>query len=155
MPIDERRRAEIAGAVATHNAAGRKPLLAPDATHLLTVMFPLGGRMPMQHVSPCGENGRQDESRRAITAYPDRCRVFIQRSGTAGRSQHLPPAPAAEAAMRLAARREKVFGPGRAVPLDRNQKARITAYAKAWDRLHRQPGRGRGAEPLEGPPWTS
>jgi hypothetical protein len=34
--------------------------------------------------------------------------------------------------------REKVFGPGRAVPLDRNQKARIAAYARAWSRLHRQ-----------------
>ena len=29
-------------------------------------------------------------------------------------------------------RREKVFGPGRAMPLDRNAKARILAYAKAW-----------------------
>ena len=35
--------------------------------------------------------------------------------------------------------REKVFGPGRAVPLDRNAKARIAAYARAWDRRHRQP----------------
>jgi hypothetical protein len=42
-------------------------------------------------------------------------------------------------------RREKVFGPGRAVPLDRNQKARITAYARAWDRQHRQPGQRGGA----------
>ena len=41
--------------------------------------------------------------------------------------------------------REKVFGPGRAVPLDRNQKARITAYARTWDRLHRQPGQKGGA----------
>jgi Helix-turn-helix domain len=41
--------------------------------------------------------------------------------------------------------REKVFGPGRAVPLDRNQKARIQAYARAWDRLHRQPGQRGGA----------
>jgi hypothetical protein len=41
--------------------------------------------------------------------------------------------------------REKVFGPGRAVPLDRNQKARIAAYAKAWDRQHRQPGQRGGA----------
>ncbi len=43
------------------------------------------------------------------------------------------------------ARREKVFGPGRAVPLDRNAKARITAYARAWDRQHRQPGQRGGA----------
>ena len=43
-------------------------------------------------------------------------------------------------------RREKVFGPGRAVPLDRNAKARIAAYARAWDRQHRQPGQpGRAA----------
>ena len=42
-------------------------------------------------------------------------------------------------------RREKVFGPGRAVPLDRNAKARISAYARAWDRLHRQPGQRGGA----------
>jgi hypothetical protein len=48
--------------------------------------------------------------------------------------------------MRLAARREKVFGPGRAVPLDRNAKVRITAYARVWDRLHRQPGNNIGAE---------
>ena len=39
------------------------------------------------------------------------------------------------------ARREKVFGPGRAVPLDRNAKARILAYAKAWRARHAQPGR--------------
>ena len=42
-------------------------------------------------------------------------------------------------------RREKVFGPGRAVPLDRNAKARIAAYSRAWDRLHRQPGQKGGA----------
>jgi hypothetical protein len=47
--------------------------------------------------------------------------------------------------MRLRAHREKVFGPGRAVLLDRNQKARIAAYARAWDRQHRQPGQRGGA----------
>jgi hypothetical protein len=41
-------------------------------------------------------------------------------------------------------RREKVFGPGRAVPLDRNAKARILAYAKAWSGRHRQPRQHRG-----------
>jgi hypothetical protein len=40
-------------------------------------------------------------------------------------------------------RREKVFGPGHAVPLDRNAKARIETYAKAWSRLHAQPGQHR------------
>jgi hypothetical protein len=41
-------------------------------------------------------------------------------------------------------RREKVFGPGRAVPLDRNAKARIMAYARAWGARHKQPGQHRG-----------
>jgi hypothetical protein len=31
------------------------------------------------------------------------------------------------------------------VPLDRNAKARIAAYARAWDRQHRQPGQRGGA----------
>jgi hypothetical protein len=46
--------------------------------------------------------------------------------------------------MRLAPRREKVFGPGRQVPLDRNAKARVAAYAKTWSRLHRQDGQHKG-----------
>ncbi len=41
-------------------------------------------------------------------------------------------------------RREKVFGPGRAVPLDRNAKARIVAYAKAWGARHKQPRQHKG-----------
>ncbi len=40
----------------------------------------------------------------------------------------------------MRSRREKVFGPGRAVPLDRNAKGRVMAYAKAWGARHRQPG---------------
>jgi hypothetical protein len=41
-------------------------------------------------------------------------------------------------------RREKVFGPGRAVPLDRNAKARIVTYARAWGARHCQPGQHKG-----------
>jgi hypothetical protein len=41
-------------------------------------------------------------------------------------------------------RREKVFGPGRAVPLDRNAKARIATYARAWSARNRQPRQHRG-----------
>ena len=41
-------------------------------------------------------------------------------------------------------RREKVFGPGRVVPLDRNAKVRIAAYARAWSVRHRQPGQHKG-----------
>jgi hypothetical protein len=46
--------------------------------------------------------------------------------------------------MRLRSHREKVFGHGRAVPLDRNAKARIMAYARAWTARHRRPGQHRG-----------
>ena len=41
-------------------------------------------------------------------------------------------------------RREKVFGPGHAVSLDRNAKVRITVYARAWSARHRQPGQHKG-----------
>jgi hypothetical protein len=46
--------------------------------------------------------------------------------------------------MKLRSRREKVFGPGRAVPLDRNAKARIVAYARAWSARQRRPGQHKG-----------
>jgi Helix-turn-helix domain len=46
--------------------------------------------------------------------------------------------------MRRSPRREKVFGPGRAVPLDRNAKCRIAAYARAWSTRNRQSGQHRG-----------
>ena len=42
------------------------------------------------------------------------------------------------------ARREKVFGPGRTVPLDRNAKIRIAAYARAWSARNRQPRQHKG-----------
>jgi hypothetical protein len=42
------------------------------------------------------------------------------------------------------ARREKVFGSGHAVPLDRNAKIRIQAYARSWSARHRQPGQHHG-----------
>ena len=41
-------------------------------------------------------------------------------------------------------RRDKVFGPGRAIPLDRNAKARIWAYAQGYTALHRRQGQHRG-----------
>ena len=41
-------------------------------------------------------------------------------------------------------RREKVFGPGRAVPLDGNAKARIAAYARAWSARTASPASTRG-----------
>jgi hypothetical protein len=41
-------------------------------------------------------------------------------------------------------RREKVFGAGRTVPLDRNAKVRIAAYARAWSARNRQPRQHHG-----------
>ncbi len=41
-------------------------------------------------------------------------------------------------------RREKVFGEGRCQPLDRNAKARIMVYARAWSARHKRPGQHRG-----------
>ena len=53
--------------------------------------------------------------------------------------------PTVKPRLRLSSRRrEKVFGPGRAVPLDRNAKARILAYAKAWGARHKQPRQHKG-----------
>jgi hypothetical protein len=46
--------------------------------------------------------------------------------------------------MKLRSHRQKVFGPGRAVPLDRNAKARIAAYARAWSARDRLPGNHKG-----------
>ena len=40
--------------------------------------------------------------------------------------------------------REKVFGRGRAVPLDRNAKVRISVYARAWSARNRQDRQHRG-----------
>jgi hypothetical protein len=41
-------------------------------------------------------------------------------------------------------RREKVFGDGRGHALDRNAKARIMVYARAWSARHKRPGQHRG-----------
>ena len=44
----------------------------------------------------------------------------------------------------LRPRREKVFGPPRGIPLDRNAKTRIMVYARAWSAKHKQAGQHRG-----------
>ncbi len=41
-------------------------------------------------------------------------------------------------------KREKMFGPGREIPLDGNAKARIMVFARAWNARHKQPGQHRG-----------
>jgi hypothetical protein len=44
----------------------------------------------------------------------------------------------------MGTRRQKVFGLGRAVPLDRNAKIRIATYARAWSARKRRPGQHHG-----------
>ena len=44
----------------------------------------------------------------------------------------------------LRPRREKVFGPAQGIPLDRNAKARIIFYARAWNARHKQPRQHKG-----------
>ena len=41
-------------------------------------------------------------------------------------------------------RREKVFGPGQAIPHDRNAKVRINAYFEAWNARRKRPRQHRG-----------
>jgi len=41
-------------------------------------------------------------------------------------------------------RREKVFGPGNAIPLDRNAKCRVLTFVRAWSARNCQPGQHRG-----------
>ena len=72
-------------------------------------------------------------------------RASVTGTGFGPDPRYLPPPSAGAGAVMRSRCREKVFGPGRAVPLDRNAKARIAAYSRAWDRLHRQPGQRGGA----------
>jgi Helix-turn-helix domain len=44
----------------------------------------------------------------------------------------------------LRPRREKVFGPARGIPLDRNAKARIKVYVQGYNARHKQPGQHHG-----------
>jgi Helix-turn-helix domain len=44
----------------------------------------------------------------------------------------------------LTPRREKVFGPGPAIRLDGNAKARVWSFAQGWTAKHCQPGQHRG-----------
>jgi Helix-turn-helix domain len=44
----------------------------------------------------------------------------------------------------LRPRREKVFGPARGIPLDRNAKARIKVYVQGYNARHKEPGQHHG-----------
>jgi helix-turn-helix protein len=61
-----------------------------------------------------------------------------------GRAARPPDAPAAASESRRAHRREKLFGDGRPVPLDRNAKVRVMTLARALSR-RTEPGKAYGA----------
>jgi hypothetical protein len=66
------------------------------------------------------------------------------RAGLLGVARPLANSLSPPAVPMMRARREKVFGPGRTVPLNRNAKARIAAYAKAWSVRNKQPRQHKG-----------
>ena len=126
---------------------------SPCADRLLATMFPTEDVCQRSQEAIAAEGFSRGQTP------PRRCGRLVEGAGLLSRHRGGPAsdqgsaAPATDRTV-MRGRREKVFGPGgRAVPLDRNAKARIAAYARAWDRRHRQPGRE--AEPLGVPPWTS
>ena len=122
MPINERRRDDIAAAVAAYDSANPKARLPRNAARLLAVMFPTEDVCQQSLESHCC--GRVQPRLPALLKRLVECRVPVEVTGIGQYPRHLSAAPAAGAAVRSRGR-EKVFGPGRAVPLDRNAKARI------------------------------
>jgi len=60
------------------------------------------------------------------------------------KATRLPSYPGSRPGQAIRPRREKVFGEARGFALDRNAKARIMVYARAWSAKHKQPGQHRG-----------
>ena len=147
------RRSAIEAAIAAHNSADREPLLPPAAALLLAVMFRQGS-MCQRSLDDLATEGFDRRSLPRLLRGLIEGRVPLQGPVIRPWPKHLHPAPTAGAAMRS---REKVFGPGWAVPLDRNAKARIAAYARAWSARNRQGAHhprlpGRPASPAMGLP---
>ena len=143
MPIDPRRRDDIVAAVAAYDSANPSAPLPRNAARLLAVMF-ASEDVCQRSLEDIAAEGFGRSRLPGAVAAPGR--GWIPVAGSAGSARvpdtyrlHLPPVQAMSRH-----RREKVFGPGRAVPLDRNAKARIMAYARAWSARHRQPGQHRG-----------
>ena len=83
-------------------------------------------------------NAEKIRAREAVYCVANREKLRAQRAARARRRE------ASAARPMRATRREKVFGPGRTVPLDRNAKARVAAYARGWSARNRQPGQHKG-----------
>jgi hypothetical protein len=133
------RRDEIEAAVAAYDRANPFAQLPRNTVRLLTAMFPAGEvcRLTLDAIAAFGFSRRHLPHH----AEPPRPVGLPDMGDRHQRGAFLfPPAPAtAEVAMRLG-HREKVLGPGRAVPLDRIAKARVIVYARAWCRQHARPG---------------
>ena len=142
MPIDLRRRDDIAAAVdaydRTHPSA---PLPRKAPTGCSPSCFPLTMCASEAWMELAGGRVRP-KGRLPDAAGSARGWVPVQADQREARPEHLSAPSAAGAVVR--SRREKVFGPGRAVPLDGNAKARIQAYARAWSGRNRQPGQHKG-----------
>ena len=139
MPCASRRDAVFA-AVEAHNRTHPAAPLPRPAARLLAVMFATEDVCCLSQQALVAEGFGK--------TLPEVLRALVEAASCRGRrARHGPgylPASGAGRSAMIRRRREKVFGPGRAVPLDRNAKARILAYARAWGARHRQPGQHKG-----------
>ena len=149
MPIDERHRDAIATAVAAYDRAADGPL-PRNATRLLAVMFSAKDvcHQSLEALAAEGFNRKGCPRRYGVWRRRDCCLGSEVRPAF--------PIPTASIcrrwrAMRIASR-EKVFGASSAVPLDRNAKARIAAYARAWSARNRLPGQATQGSDHQGLP---
>ena len=147
MPIDQCRRDDIVAAVAAYDSANPSAPLPRNTARLLVVMFPCED-VCQRSLQAIAEEGFNRKNLSSVAKHPVEAGFLSGQPGSGVR--HLPAASATGAAMRCH-RREKVFGPGRAVPFDRNAEARIAAYARAWSARNRQKNT---AVPSPAPSWT-
>ena len=82
-------------------------------------------------------NADKISAQKAAYYLANRERILATKAARRGREEVAPMTPRRH-------RRDKVFGPGPRVPLDREAKVRVMAYAKAWNARHRLPGQHRG-----------
>ena len=139
MPADLRRRDDITAAVDAYNRSHPElPSATPSAARLLSRHVSL----PKTSASRASRRWGRRASSGTISPgrYAPWSRQAWCRDGQhIARAIHLPASSAGAGAV-VRGRREKIFGPGRAVPLDGNAKARIQTYARVWSGRNRRPG---------------
>ena len=109
-----------------------QPPLPRPAARLLAVMFATEDVCCLSRQALVAEGFGKSLTQGA--ARQGRGGAHVEAGGRGARSGHLPASGAGRSAM--IRRREKVLGPGRAVPLDRNAKARILVYARTDHLTH-------------------